>query len=79
MKPSQKRSYAQLMKTVEQTRYLTRFGKECTLKLSSTSLHIKALNEKIRNNGLTYPAYSVTGTLQNNEINIVSCKARKNA
>jgi hypothetical protein len=80
MKPSQKRSYAQLMKTVEQNKVtLTRFGKECTLKLSSTSLHIKALNEKIRNNGLTYPAYSVTGTLQNNEINIVSCKARKNA
>lgn len=78
MNPGQKRSYAQLMKAVKQNKAtLMRFGKECTITLGPTLLHINALNEKIKNNGLAYPAYSVTGTWENNAVNIISCKAHK--
>jgi len=78
MNQSQKRSYAQLMKAVAQNKAsLIRFGKEYTLTIGSNSLHINALDEKIRNNGFTYPAYSLTGTWNGNAVNIISCKAHK--
>jgi hypothetical protein len=73
MNPGQKYSYAQLMKAIADSKAtLIRFGGEYTITIGSTSLNIRALDNKINHNGLSYPAYSLTGSWEHNELNVAS-------